>query len=207
MRIVELEIFHRLLCASTASPALRYGKLVALDVGTKRVGVAMCDETRRMIHPVDTWQRSVDKTLRYQDKSLTGKLQRLVESEGVSGVIVGFPLGLQEEITPLCTDIVTLIQSLDCVYPKGGLMANAIISSVVEDVMVKEREGEKEGVVVSPPMVATFWDERNSSVQARRLARTMSDRKAVAKKYKDSFAACLIMEGFLEHVQHQPVGR
>eukprot|EP00981_Chlorochromonas_danica_P002681 scaffold525_cov170-Ochromonas_danica.AAC.5 len=50
-------------------------------------------------------------------------------------------------------------------------------------------------------MICTFWDERNSTVGARRLVKDMmlSSRRTVMLKYKDSLAASLILQGFLEH--------
>jgi RNase H-fold protein (predicted Holliday junction resolvase) len=200
MKIVDVVQFHRLLCGVHVLPALRYGKLLALDVGTKKIGLALTDESRRLINPMDTFLRTEDKSMKYQDNALTNKLQRVIESEGVVGVIVGFPLGVNAEVTPLCQDIVQLIQSLRCVYPKTGVIGNAANTSLRVDPLSSISNAHQQSHAESIPMIATFWDERNSSVQARRLARTISDRKGVAKKYKDTFAACLILEGFLENV-------
>jgi putative Holliday junction resolvase len=63
------------------------GRLLALDVGTLRIGVAVCDVLRLIASPLTTVRRqsvAVDSV----------KIAEIAASEGVCGVIVGLPLGL-----------------------------------------------------------------------------------------------------------------
>jgi putative Holliday junction resolvase len=63
------------------------GRALALDVGTKTIGVAMSDPGRRLASPVRTLSR----------KSVaadTAELAALVVAEGVDVVVVGLPLEL-----------------------------------------------------------------------------------------------------------------
>ncbi len=63
------------------------GRLLALDVGTLRIGVAVCDALRLLASPLTTVQRqSVARD------SL--EIAEIAAREGVCGVIVGLPLGL-----------------------------------------------------------------------------------------------------------------
>jgi len=63
------------------------GRLLALDVGTLRIGVAVCDALRLIASPLTTVQRqSVARD------SL--EIAEIASREGVCGVIVGLPLGL-----------------------------------------------------------------------------------------------------------------
>jgi len=43
----------------------------------------------------------------------------------------------------------------------------------------------------------TFWDETDSTVTARALSRSMSNKRSVFTRNKDSLAAYVILESFL----------
>jgi len=64
--------------------------LLALDVGAKRVGVAIASLAARLPRPLITLQR---------DDTLFPTLQTIAEVEGVNKLIVGFPRGLQGQHT------------------------------------------------------------------------------------------------------------
>jgi putative holliday junction resolvase len=63
------------------------GRLLALDVGTKTVGVAVSDESRRLATPVET-------ILRRGLATDVPKLAALATREQVRGIVVGLPLSL-----------------------------------------------------------------------------------------------------------------
>ena len=58
------------------------GRVLALDYGTKRVGVAMSDPLRVLAGGVGTWEN---------DAALPGKIAKLVSDEAVVLVVVGMP--------------------------------------------------------------------------------------------------------------------
>lgn len=58
------------------------GRVLALDYGTKRVGVAMSDPLRVLAGGVGTWEN---------DAALTGKISKLVTDEAVVLIVVGMP--------------------------------------------------------------------------------------------------------------------
>lgn len=63
------------------------GRIMALDVGTKTIGVALTDPLRIMAHPVETVSR----------KGVRRDVERLVSlgtEKGVDQVVVGLPLEL-----------------------------------------------------------------------------------------------------------------
>ncbi|HTK37438.1 MAG TPA: Holliday junction resolvase RuvX, partial [Pyrinomonadaceae bacterium] len=49
------------------------GRIAALDIGTKHVGVAICDEMRITVHPVTTIKRKSWKKLLSQVKQIVAK--------------------------------------------------------------------------------------------------------------------------------------
>jgi len=73
--------------AEFAAELPRGGKLVGLDVGTKTIGVAICDSGWHFAGPSETIRR----TKFTQD--LAG-LRRIVELERALGLVVGLPLSM-----------------------------------------------------------------------------------------------------------------
>jgi len=65
----------------------RGGKLVGLDVGTKTIGVAICDSGWHFAGPSETIRR----TKFTQDLA---RLRRIVEHEHALGLVVGLPLSM-----------------------------------------------------------------------------------------------------------------
>jgi len=69
------------------------GRLLALDVGEKRVGVALCDETQTLARPLLTLNRA-------SKKEDFAKLAALCHEHAIEKVIVGLPKTLRSEEGP-----------------------------------------------------------------------------------------------------------
>ena len=81
--------------ANSVEEFLKYtpiGRLIALDVGTKRIGIAITDDTRKIITPSETLHRLGNK------KDIPYLLKFFMVKK-VSGVIVCLPLSFKEEET------------------------------------------------------------------------------------------------------------
>ncbi len=61
------------------------GRLLGIDYGTVRMGLALCDESQRWVTPLDTYQR---RNMRLDEKFLS----ELVEREQVRGIVMGLPI-------------------------------------------------------------------------------------------------------------------
>ncbi len=68
-------------------PAGLKGRLLALDLGTRRVGVAVCDELRVTIQPLPALART-------NWKKLLRQISDLRHSFDAQGVVIGLPLNL-----------------------------------------------------------------------------------------------------------------
>jgi putative holliday junction resolvase len=77
--------------------------VLALDVGARRVGVAVASLVAKLPHPVITLEN---------DDTLWPALQTIVEVENVIGLVVGFPRGLQGQHTAQTTAIEAFTQQL-----------------------------------------------------------------------------------------------
>lgn len=62
----------------------RHGRLVAIDYGTVRMGIAVCDPSQTWVTPYETWNRQPQREESY--------FQDLVRRESLVGIIVGLPL-------------------------------------------------------------------------------------------------------------------
>lgn len=69
------------------------GKLVGLDVGTKTIGVAVCDAEWRFAGPLETIRR----TKFTQDLASLGII---IEHEHAAGLVVGLPLNMDGSDSP-----------------------------------------------------------------------------------------------------------
>jgi putative Holliday junction resolvase len=63
------------------------GRLLALDLGTKRVGVAVSDELRLTVRPVTILERR-------SWKHLLSEVTKQIESLDAAGLVVGLPLNM-----------------------------------------------------------------------------------------------------------------
>jgi putative Holliday junction resolvase len=68
-------------------------RLVALDHGSARCGVAVTDPSRTIVSP---W----DPVLRPDTETGFAKLVEMIRSSEAEGVVIGLPLGLDGEATP-----------------------------------------------------------------------------------------------------------
>jgi putative Holliday junction resolvase len=82
------------------------GRLAGLDVGTKTIGVAICDAGWTIASPAETIQRTkftVD----------TAKMRDLFAAQSVKGVIVGLPLNLDGTDSPRTQSVRAFARNLD----------------------------------------------------------------------------------------------
>lgn len=62
-------------------------RLIGLDLGSKRIGVAICDDKRKISTPF--------KTIDYKNMQyLLDQLTNIIYENNVSGIIIGFPINM-----------------------------------------------------------------------------------------------------------------
>ena len=69
------------------------GKLAGLDVGTKTVGIAICDAGWHFAGPLET----IKRTKFTQDLA---SLRRIIAAESTAGIVVGLPLNMDGSDSP-----------------------------------------------------------------------------------------------------------
>jgi putative Holliday junction resolvase len=75
----------------------RTGRIVALDIGTKRVGVAVCDELRVTARPVTTVERKSWKKLLSQVKQIVAKYD-------AAALVLGLPYNFDGSESEMSAD-------------------------------------------------------------------------------------------------------
>ena len=62
-------------------------RLIGLDIGTKNIGIAICDDKRKIATPF--------KTQEYINMSrLITDLKDIIEKNDIKGIIVGYPINM-----------------------------------------------------------------------------------------------------------------
>jgi putative Holliday junction resolvase len=82
------------------------GRLAGLDVGTKTIGIAICDAGWTIASPAETIQRvkfTVD----------TAKMRDLFAAQSIRGVVVGLPLNLDGTDSPRTQSVRAFARNLD----------------------------------------------------------------------------------------------
>jgi len=90
----------------------RTGRLIAFDVGQKKIGVAMSDVLRIIASPHEIYER-------FNIKKDVNKAHSYIKHNEVNGIIIGLPLGLSGEEGELGETIRTFASKLnkECAVP------------------------------------------------------------------------------------------
>ena len=84
------------------------GRLAGLDVGTKTIGVAICDSNWTIASPAETIERtkfSVD----------AAKLRAIVAAQSITGFVVGLPLNLDGTDSPRTQSVRQFARNIDAI--------------------------------------------------------------------------------------------
>ncbi len=62
-------------------------RLIGVDMGSKRIGISICDENRKIATPYETiFFEGIEK--------LTNKILKIISENNIKGIIVGIPLNM-----------------------------------------------------------------------------------------------------------------
>jgi putative pre-16S rRNA nuclease len=85
------------------------GRVLGIDLGTKRIGVAISDPDRRVATPIEVLTRSGDRARDHR------AIAALVEEWEAERVVVGLPLSLSGKMGPAATAAVAEAEELAAV--------------------------------------------------------------------------------------------
>ncbi len=81
------------------------GKILALDIGEKRIGVAVSDELLFLAHPLTTLQWKGFKTF-------FAELESIIDENNITELLIGVPYTLSGNISRKTNDILNIIKKL-----------------------------------------------------------------------------------------------
>lgn len=80
--------------------------MIALDVGSKTIGMAYSDVMRQLASPADTIRRT-------KFKNDAKQLVTICEAENVAGIVVGYPLNMDGTEGPRCQSTRAFVRNLE----------------------------------------------------------------------------------------------
>ena len=108
------------------------GRLLGLDVGTKTIGLALSDTRRVIASPMETIRRGK----RFADDA--AELARIVAAQGVVGLVVGLPLGLDGRDTPRTQSVRGFVRNLTAVLDRPmAFWDERLSTAAVERAMIE----------------------------------------------------------------------
>jgi putative holliday junction resolvase len=135
------------------------GRVMALDVGGRRIGVAMSDPTRVLASPLTT--------LRAEPRPrVIGQIAELVVQHNVTEVVVGLPLTLSGEIGPQAKLVQAFVEELQAALAVPLHMFDERLTSVAADRLMQElgikpeRRRERIDEVAASIILQDFLDSR-----------------------------------------------
>ncbi|MDX2360217.1 MAG: Holliday junction resolvase RuvX [Crocinitomicaceae bacterium] len=79
------------------------GKIIAIDFGLKRTGLAITDDSNIFAFGLDT----------VESKDLMGRLKELIQKENVSTVVIGLPKRLNDKDTHITQNVYLLKEAIE----------------------------------------------------------------------------------------------
>ena len=104
--------------------------ILALDVGAKRVGVAIASLEARLPRPLTTLMR---------DDSLVSRLKTIIETEHVSRLVVGLPRGLEGQTTEQTGAIEAFVTELKQDFKLPIVMQDEAVTSKLAEAELQTR--------------------------------------------------------------------
>jgi len=137
-------------------------KYLSIDYGLKRIGIAVSDDERRF---------SFSRDYLFNDANLISNIFKLLKTENVSKIILGYPLNFKSEKTEMTIEVEKFRELLE-----KNLKVNSLNTEIV------------------------FYDERLTSgiAQHNLYASGVSRKKRHEKGLIDSMSAQIILQDYID---------
>lgn len=112
------------------------GRIIALDVGDKRIGVAACDPSGIVVRPAGVVQAEP------RERALA-EIQRIVRDEEAVTIVVGLPLTLRGEEGPQAKRVLDFVESLKGVLTIPFVLRDERYTSVEAQRIIDDRGGKR----------------------------------------------------------------
>jgi putative Holliday junction resolvase len=117
------------------------GRILCIDYGSKRTGLAVSDPLRMIASPLDT----------LHTKDLFDFLQKYIPSEGVDLILIGYPTNLDETATHATPLVQACINRIKKLFPSVPLetvdehFTSKLASRAMIDMGMKKKDRQQKG--------------------------------------------------------------
>ncbi len=115
-------------------------RLIGLDLGSKRIGVSICDEKQLIATPLKT-------IIKNSQKELIEKLKEIIDENDIKGIIIGNPLNMDGSFSRSAQSVKDTAQNIEknvnipiCLWDERLSTVGAFNLSSQLDVNVSKRE-------------------------------------------------------------------
>ena len=115
-------------------------RLIGLDLGSKRIGVSICDEKQSIATPLKT----LNKT---STDNLINELKMIIEENSIKGIIIGYPINMDGTLGRSAQSIHDVSKNIDkkldidvCLWDERLSTVGAFNLSSQLDINVTKRE-------------------------------------------------------------------
>ena len=115
-------------------------RLIGLDLGSKRIGVSICDEKQSIATPLKT----INKT---STDNLINELKMIIEENSIKGIIIGYPINMDGTLGRSAQSVHDVSNNLEkkldidvCLWDERLSTAGAFNLSSQLDINVTKRE-------------------------------------------------------------------
>ena len=115
-------------------------RLIGLDLGSKRIGVSICDEKQSIATPFKT----INKT---NKDELINELKKIINENNVKGIVIGYPINMDGSLGSSAQSVNDITKNIDeainidvCLWDERLSTVGAFNLSSQLDVNVTKRE-------------------------------------------------------------------
>ena len=115
-------------------------RLIGLDLGSKRIGVSICDEKQSIATPFKT----INKT---NKDELINELKKIINENNVKGIVIGYPINMDGSLGSSAQSVNDIAKNIDeainidiCLWDERLSTVGAFNPSSQLDINVTKRE-------------------------------------------------------------------
>jgi len=158
-------------------------RLMALDVGEARIGVAVCDVTGFLASPYTTLHVTRD------EEHTWASIQRLIRETEAEGLVVGLPISMDGHIHSQGEWVQAFVERLKLHISLPLTFWDERLSTVEARRLLAQRDQPLEGK----------WSENAGRTRQRRSTRRRSQTKRRQRDQEiDAYAAAVILQDYLD---------
>ncbi len=177
--------------AAAGDPAKKAGKILALDYGRARIGVAIADFETRMAKPLMTLEREN----RNEDMR---RLRELARDSGVTQIIVGLPLRLDGTRGEMAEEAARFAERVRKQIGVAVEMVDERLTSWEAERLLEEQGGRSFRAAAAHVAPRKVTGRDGTAGAAGDSAKTRRKVKDAGKLGVDAFAAMVILKEYLE---------